>query len=190
MKLLMLILFFPFSFEGENGRELLDTALEKCSRLESLEACRDILYRYGVADRLPLSCPLKDKFRISSPYGGRIHPITGNIVSFGNRYGSGAGRTGPCHRSGTVVFAGRKGGYGRCVIIRHSYGFETLYAHLAAYYTTEAKSSGKGLLSLCREHGAEAQVYHLHYEIRKNGRTIKPYWYGYDNSGRELNSLY
>ena len=35
MKLLMLILFFPFSFEGENGRELLDTALEKCSRLES-----------------------------------------------------------------------------------------------------------------------------------------------------------
>lgn len=38
MRLLMLILFFPFSFEGENGRELLDTALEKCSRLESLEA--------------------------------------------------------------------------------------------------------------------------------------------------------
>lgn len=53
MKLLMLILFFPFSFEGENGRELLDTALEKCSRLESLEACRDILYRYGVADKAP-----------------------------------------------------------------------------------------------------------------------------------------
>ena len=26
MRLLMLILFFPFSFEGENGRELLDTA--------------------------------------------------------------------------------------------------------------------------------------------------------------------
>ena len=40
MKLLMLILFFPFSFEGENGRELLDTALEKCSRLESLEIGR------------------------------------------------------------------------------------------------------------------------------------------------------
>ena len=36
MKLLMLILFFPFSFEGENGRELLDTALEKCSRLSSI----------------------------------------------------------------------------------------------------------------------------------------------------------
>lgn len=53
MKLLMLILFFPFSFEGENGRELLDTALEKCSRLESLEACRDILCReHGQKHRL------------------------------------------------------------------------------------------------------------------------------------------
>lgn len=99
MKLLMLILFFPFSFEGENGRELLDTALEKCSRLESLEACRDILYRYGVADRLPLSCPLKDKFRISSPYGGRIHPITGkHSFHSGVDMAGGAGRTGPCHR--------------------------------------------------------------------------------------------
>ena len=38
MKLLMLILFFPLSFhEGESGRELLDTALEKCSRLERLD---------------------------------------------------------------------------------------------------------------------------------------------------------
>lgn len=27
MRLLMLILFFPFSFEGENGRELLDLSL-------------------------------------------------------------------------------------------------------------------------------------------------------------------
>ena len=75
MRLLMLILFFPFSFEGENGRELLDTALEKCSRLESLEACRDILYRYGVADRLPLSCPqVQDKqpvWRQDSSHNGK-----------------------------------------------------------------------------------------------------------------------
>lgn len=119
MRLLMLILFFPFSFEGENGRELLDTALEKCSRLESLEACRDILYRYGVADRLPLSCPLKDKFRISSPYGGRIHPITGKH-SFHSGIDMAVELAAPVHAtaSGTVVFAGRKGGYGRCVIIR------------------------------------------------------------------------
>lgn len=159
MKLLMLILFFPFSFEGENGRELLDTALEKCSRLESLEACRDILYRYGVADRLPLSCPLKDKFRISSPYGGRIHPITGKH-SFHSGIDMAVELAAPVHAtaSGTVVFAGRKGGYGRCVIIRHSYGFETLYAHLALTIRRRAKSSGKGLLSALSGARAEAQA--------------------------------
>lgn len=167
-------------------RERSSEQKEKCSRLESLEACRDILYRYGVADRLPLSCPLKDKFRISSPYGGRIHPITGKH-SFHSGIDMAVELAAPVHAtaSGTVVFAGRKGGYGRCVIIRHSYGFETLYAHLAAYYTTEGKKLGKGAVIGFVGSTGRSTGYHLHYEIRKNGRTIKPYWYGYDNSGRD-----
>lgn len=82
MRTLMFILFFPFSFSGHNGgKELLDVALGKCERLESLEDYRDILSRYGMTDKLPLACPLKDKFRISSAYGGRIHPVTKNAVS-------------------------------------------------------------------------------------------------------------
>ena len=56
MRLLLFMMFFPFSFHGENnGRELLDMALEKCGSLESLADCRDILLRYGVADRIPLA---------------------------------------------------------------------------------------------------------------------------------------
>lgn len=82
MRTLMFILFFPFSFSGHNGgKELLDVALGKCERLESLEDYRDILSRYGMTDKLPLACPLKDKFRISSEYGGRIHPVTKKTLS-------------------------------------------------------------------------------------------------------------
>lgn len=159
MRLLMLILFFPFSFEGENGRELLDTALEKCSRLESLEACRDILYRYGVADRLPLSCPLKDKFRISSPYGGRIHPITGKH-SFHSGIDMAVELAAPVHAtaSGTVVFAGRKGGYGRCVIIRIPTALKRFTHIWRLTIRRRAKSSGKGLLSALSGARAEAQA--------------------------------
>lgn len=77
MRALLFILFFPFSFFGhDDGKELLDMALDKCERLESLEDYRDILSRYGMTDKLPLACPLKEKFRISSTYGGRIHPVT------------------------------------------------------------------------------------------------------------------
>lgn len=159
MKLLMLILFFPFSFEGENGRELLDTALEKCSRLESLEACRDILYRYGVADRLPLSCPLKDKFRISSPYGGRIHPITGK-----HSFHSGIDMEWSWpHRSMPPLPVRSFSQEGReAMEDASSYGIPTALKRFTHIWQLtirrRAKSSGKGLLSALSGARAEAQA--------------------------------
>ena len=156
MKLLMLILFFPFSFEGENGRELLDTALEKCSRLESLEACRDILYRYGVADRLPLSCPLKDKFRISSPYGGRIHPITGK-----HSFHSGIDMAGPRSMPPLPVRSFSQEGR-EAMEDALSYGIPTALKRFTHIWRLtirrRAKSSGKGLLSALPGTRAEAQA--------------------------------
>ena len=149
MRVLLFILFFPFSFSGhDDGKELLNMALDRCEHLESLEDYRDILSRYGMTDKLPLACPLKEKFRISSTYGGRIHPLT-KKRSFHSGIDMAVELAAPVYAtaSGTVTFAGRKGGYGRCV----------------------AGSTGR------------STGYHLHYEIRKYGKTIKPYWYGYDN---------
>lgn len=183
MRVLLFILFFPFSFSGhDDGKELLDMALDKCERLESLEDYRDILSRYGMTDKLPLACPLKEKFRISSTYGGRIHPVT-KKRSFHSGIDMAVELAAPVYAtaSGTVTFAGRKGGYGRCVVIRHSYGFETLYAHLAAYYTTKGKKLVKRAVIGFAGSTGRSTGYHLHYEIRKYGKTIKPYWYGYDN---------
>mgnify|MGYP001428644122 FL=1 len=115
MRVLLFILFFPFSFSGhDDGKELLDMALDKCERLESLEDYRDILSRYGMTDKLPLACPLKEKFRISSTYGGRIHPVT-KKRSFHSGIDMAVELAAPVYAtaSGTVTFAGRKGGYGR-----------------------------------------------------------------------------
>ena len=56
MKLLLPLLLFCLPFNGSNGgKELLDKALERCERLETLESYRDILSRYGVSDKLPLA---------------------------------------------------------------------------------------------------------------------------------------
>lgn len=183
MKLLLALLLSCLPFNGSNGgKELLDKALERCERLETLESYRDILSRYGVSDRIPLTCPLKDRFRKSSGFGTRIHPITGKR-SFHSGIDMAVGLAAPVYAtaSGTVSFAGRKGGYGRCVIIRHSYGFETLYAHLAAYYTTEGQKVDRGAVIAFAGSTGKSTGYHLHYEIRKNGKPIKPYWYGYDD---------
>jgi len=183
MKLLLILLLFPFPFHsGSKGKELLDMALEKCECLESLESYRDILVRYGITDKVPLACPLKEKFRESSAFGSRIHPMTGKR-SFHSGIDMAVELAAPVYAtaSGTVSFAGRKGGYGRCVIIRHPYGFETLYAHLAAYHTVKGQKVGKGAVIGFAGSTGRSTGYHLHYEIRKNGKPIKPYWYGYDN---------
>lgn len=114
----------------------------------------------GMTDKLPLACPLKEKFRISSTYGGRIHPLT-KKRSFHSGIDMAVELAAPVYAtaSGTVTFAGKKGGYGRCVVIRHSYGFETLYAHLAAYYTTKGKKTReRGCNRLCREYGKKYRL--------------------------------
>lgn len=183
MNAMMLILLLPLTFHaGNGGKELLDRALEKCGSLESLADCRDILVRYGVDDRVPLACPLEEKFRTSSAFGIRIHPVTGKRA-FHSGVDMAVGLASPVRAtaSGTVSFAGRKGGYGRCVIIRHPYGFETLYAHLSAYYTTAGRKVGKGTVIGFVGSTGRSTGYHLHYETRKNGKPIKPYWYGHDN---------
>ena len=103
MKLLLALLLSCLPFNGSNGgKELLDKALERCERLETLESYRDILSRYGVSDRIPLTCPLKDRFRKSSGFGIRIHPITGKR-SFHS------GSPGVRHRLGNGFFRGKEG---------------------------------------------------------------------------------
>ena len=59
MRALLFILFFTISIFGhDDGKELLDMALDKCERLESLEAYRDIHTRNGMTDNLPQASPL------------------------------------------------------------------------------------------------------------------------------------
>ena len=71
--------------------------------------------------------------RISSRFrGSRYHPVLG--VKRPHRGVDYAARTGtPVKASGdgTVALAGRKGGYGKTVILRHGGRYQTLYAHLS-----------------------------------------------------------
>ena len=77
---------------------------------------------------------------------------------------------------GTVVHAGKSGGYGNLVVVDHGGGITTYYAHLSAY--------GAGVQEGARvERGQEIGLVgstgmstgpHLHYEIRKDGRYLDP----------------
>jgi murein DD-endopeptidase MepM/ murein hydrolase activator NlpD len=140
----------------------LDTALE---RLDSARR---------TARKLPFGNP-SPQSSITSRFGNRTDPFLGRLalhagIDFRARTGTEIHATG----AGTVVVAGRNGGYGNMVEIDHGDGLTTRYAHLSRVlvkvgdHVDEADPVGfSGTTG--RSTGP-----HLHYEVRRDGKAIDP----------------
>jgi len=124
-----------------------------------------------------LRSPLEFSRVTSSFSNSRKHPVYGfhrahTGVDFGAPTGTRVKATGDA----TVVFAGRKGGYGNLVILRHQNGYETYYAHLSAFASGirpgRAVSQGQ-VVAYVGSTGASTGP-HLHYEVRIAGRPQNP----------------
>ncbi len=120
--------------------------------------------------------PLPNDYReVSSNYGGRVHPVTG-----GRRMHMGvdirAPKNTPIYATadGEVVCSGRQSGYGNVIIIDHGGGVETLYAHLSRRKVREGKWVSQGRMIGKVGKTGNATGYHLHYEIRRNGKAVDP----------------
>ncbi|WP_296752383.1 peptidoglycan DD-metalloendopeptidase family protein [Thiobacillus sp.] len=124
-----------------------------------------------------LRSPLEFSRVTSSFSNSRKHPVFGfhrahTGVDFGAPTGTRVKATGDA----TVTFAGRKGGYGNLVILRHSNGYETYYAHLSAFASgiRTGRSVGQGqVIAYVGSTGASTGP-HLHYEVRIAGRPQNP----------------
>ncbi len=76
---------------------------------------------------------------------------------------------------GIVEFAGRKGGFGKTIIINHGFGYKTLYAHLNKYKIKKGQKVIRGdLIGLTGSSGTLSTGPHLHYEVRHNGILLNP----------------
>lgn len=113
--------------------------------------------------------------RITSGFGYRIHPVygTGRLhTGVDMRASSGApiGSAAP----GTVIFAGVFGGYGNAVIVAHTGGYSSLYAHMSAINVSKGATVSAGTtVGLVGSTGVSTGA-HLHFEIRLNGTAIDP----------------
>ena len=77
------------------------------------------------------SSPLDRKLEITSGFGMRIHPVTGiRTMHNGTDYRCDVGDTVRAIRNGIVAFAGDKDANGNLVVITHSDGSASAYAHL------------------------------------------------------------
>lgn len=109
--------------------------------------------------------------RISSNFSrARFHPVLGRTRRHeGTDYAAGTGTPVVAAGEGTVIRAGRAGGYGNLVEIRHRNGITTRYAHLSRIRTrTGARVSQGQLIGNVGATGL-ASGPHLHYEFRVNG---------------------
>ena len=78
--------------------------------------------------------------------------------------------------AGEVVFAGGDPccSYGYYVVIRHSDGYETLYAHLSRFDVTSGQRVERGqVLGISGNTGLSTGP-HLHFELRRNGNVLNP----------------
>ena len=123
-----------------------------------------------------LRAPLSFR-RISSVFGRRKHPILGTWRSHkGTDYAASSGTPVRAIGDGVVIFAGRKGGYGNAIDIRHPNGYVTRYGHLRGF--------AKGIRSGHRVSIGQTIGYvgmtglatgpHLHFEVLVNGVQRDP----------------
>ncbi|MDN3516956.1 peptidoglycan DD-metalloendopeptidase family protein [Aquisalimonas lutea] len=116
--------------------------------------------------------------RISSHYNpNRKHPVLGvRRPHLGTDFAAPPGTPVRASGNGRVVHVGRKGGYGRAVIIEHANRYRTLYAHMSRYASGIDVGTRVEQGQTIGYVGASGLVTgaHLHYEFIENGVHRNP----------------
>lgn len=123
--------------------------------------------------------PLPDHTYISSGYGSRTDPITGEPGAFHTGLDIPAPTGTPVLASadGTIIFSGVNGGYGNCVIIQHSNGIQTLYGHNSELKVKKGDKVIQGQIIAKVGQTGRATGPHCHFEFRVNGQHVNPAQY-------------
>jgi murein DD-endopeptidase MepM/ murein hydrolase activator NlpD len=113
---------------------------------------------------------------ITSTFGHRENPFSGEGIEThkGVDIKGAWGSPVKAMAKGEVEFAGLRGGFGNCIMLKHGNGFETLYGHLSKILVSVGQKIDIGqqignIGSTGRSTGP-----HLHYEVHKNGEKIDP----------------
>ncbi|MBV8254962.1 MAG: M23 family metallopeptidase [Chitinophaga sp.] len=134
----------------------------------------------------------KDLKHIASGFGYRIDPIYKMM-----KYHSGLDFAAP---SGTPIYATGNGvveeaslsdvGYGNHVVVRHGYGYKTLYGHMLRMKVKAGQSVKRGdVLGWVGSTGKSTGP-HCHYEVMKNGTKVDPvYFFFSDLTAEQFETL-
>jgi murein DD-endopeptidase MepM/ murein hydrolase activator NlpD len=113
--------------------------------------------------------------RLTSPFGWRDDPITGaRTYHAALDIAAALGTPVKAAMKGTISSAGQNAIYGKFVIITHSNGYQSMYAHMSAISVAQGTAVEQG--AKIGEVGSTGRSTgpHLHFALFKNGRSLDP----------------
>jgi murein DD-endopeptidase MepM/ murein hydrolase activator NlpD len=120
---------------------------------------------------------------LTSTFGYRRDPFTGLLdphhgIDLAGPYGlaihaSGDGKVAQAHLS--------KFGYGKEVVVDHGFGYISRYAHLDDIYVEPGQEVKRGEIIGTLGNTGRSTGPHLHYEVRKYGAPLNPFYFFYEN---------
>ncbi|MBL4660844.1 MAG: M23 family metallopeptidase [Alcanivoracaceae bacterium] len=113
---------------------------------------------------------------ISSSYGSRVDPFTGKQafhtgIDFSGKHGSII----QAMAEGVVIWAGKRGNYGKLVEIDHGSGYVTRYAHMSEVTVSIGQKIEKAQAIGIMGKTGRATSAHLHFEVLKKGHKVNPW---------------
>ncbi len=171
------VLIAKLAVEIEELEEISEESAKQLTELakkaSELEAKKNRIKTYYTGGKLGM--PLKSEYRLSSPFGYRIHPITGSKkLHAGMDMAAPKGTPIYAAETGVVIIAQSWSGYGNCVIIDHGGGLWTLYGHMSEILAKKGDTVKRGeKIGLVGSTG-QSTGNHLHFEVRKNSEPVDP----------------
>jgi len=115
---------------------------------------------------------------ISSAYGMRISPFTGKKQFHpGIDIAGWKGTPIMAPAKGKVISVKKWGSMGLMVKIKHDSTYQTVYGHLLKAAVKRGQRVKRGEIIGYMGNSGRSTGYHLHYEVRKNGKRINPYYH-------------
>ena len=159
----------PISYMPD-GLDVVDPTVNRANNiLNQLDKLN--IYRIA-AEKAPFAMPVKGTFRFTSGYGprwGEMHRGT----DFAAKSGAPIYAT----ADGVVTRAEWGSGYGRVVYVKHAFGIETRYAHMAKIRVKKGQRVSRGQRIGDMGNSGRSTGIHLHYEVRVNGKDVNPMIY-------------
>jgi len=158
----------------EQEKMMMELARKEKAAIEAEKKKKNTVYYTGGK----LGMPIKDYKYVSSKFGPRTHPITGEKGKQHNGidFAADSGTAIYAAESGTVIVAQWMSGYGNTVILDHGNGLWTLYGHIRnggiKVSAGEVVKKGQKIAEVGSTGNSTGP--HLHFEVRLNEKPVDP----------------